>query len=189
MLNQRQPVIAKVHVVTVDKQGGRAIAAALNKLICVCAQSIFVFLIVDGAKKRLAVEANAVADGSENPVIGDIGCIAIPVRFEHVARVSHQSVLLLCIESAPHGLDGVDGVTGWHSDSEIAKSRPVLKILEVVIQAAAVFSVEHFLAVGVNLLVHCVEYAAHQNRTPANRHIQSFRKWYQPGEGKICPGA
>ena len=53
MLNQRQSVIAKVHVVTVDEHSGRAIAAALNKFICIYPQSILVFLIVDGAQESL----------------------------------------------------------------------------------------------------------------------------------------
>ena len=143
----------------------------------------------DGGEEARCLQADTRTNRGEHVVAGDIRRVARPVRFEHGAGICDQIALLLRIKGAAHGFYAADRMARRHLGAHPTESRPVLHILDVVIQAPTVAVVKHCLAGGVDLLVDRVKHSAHENGAPANGQLQPLHQGNDSRESEVRPGA
>src|SRR3954451_19767360 len=74
--DERQPVVAEIHVRLVDKDGRRAEAAARHHLVGIFLQLILDRLIGDALEERCRFDADALANFREHRVLRDILVLA-----------------------------------------------------------------------------------------------------------------
>src|SRR3954447_13541849 len=82
LADQRQAVVAKIHVSVVDKDRRRAEAAAGHDLLSVGLELVLDSLLGDAGKEFLLVDAGFPADLGQHGILRDV-LVAAPIRLEH----------------------------------------------------------------------------------------------------------
>src|SRR5580693_9113676 len=82
--DQRQPVVAEIHIRLVEKDRRRTEAAARHDLVGVGLERILDLLIADAGKERFGIDAGALADFGQDGVLRDVLVFA-PIDLEHGA--------------------------------------------------------------------------------------------------------
>ena len=184
VLDQRQPVVAEVHVVAVDVHRGRSEPAARDQLVDVVAQLLLVLVARDLGRRPRPVEADALDDALQHVVLRDVLQVA-PVGLEHGARERGDLAVLLRHERRPHRLDAVDRKDRRRADAQAVEAGPALLVLLDV----GGLDRNRVGAALVDALVDRVEDAADQDRLPDELGAAARRDLLDAMEREVGPGA
>src|SRR6202022_3213097 len=100
--DQRQPVVAEIHVDLVEEDGRRAEAAARYRLVGIGLELVLAPLLADRGEKSCGIDADAPADLSQHRILRNV-LIVTPVGLEHRTRERHH--LVAEPNAAAHRLD------------------------------------------------------------------------------------
>src|ERR1700730_8344432 len=183
--HQRQAIVAEIHVVAIDEDGGRDGPGAPYQLLGIGLELLLDRRRGDAGRKTLGIDANLGANLVQHHILRDVSVIA-PIRLESRACEGYQLPLGFEQQATAHGLDAVDRENRRRKDDlDAGGARPILQIFAHI----GLLRRDRLLARGIDAGIDGVEDAADQERPPGDGRSGCRGKRLDPGKGEIGPRA